>query len=61
MNTNVIKFLLLLLFLQVNLGMMNIMTQLNLHVALTHNIVGAILLLAMVTLIYQLHVRSEPA
>lgn len=48
------------LVLQISLGVTNILAALPLPVAVAHNGVGALLLLTLVTINYQLHNRSNP-
>ena len=50
-------FTLLLLLVQLHLGMTNVLMNLPLHAAVTHNVIGALLLLAVVGLNYQLYLR----
>lgn len=50
-------FTLLLLLIQVKLGILNVLLHLPLHVAVTHNVIGALLLLAVINLNYQLYLR----
>jgi heme a synthase len=62
-NTNSLKntagMILLILLTQFTLGILNIETSLSLSIAVMHNAVALLLLLAMVTLLYQL--QGEPA
>lgn len=51
--------MLLVLSLQISLGVTNILAALPLVVAVAHNGVGALLLLALVTINYQLHYRNN--
>jgi len=53
--------ILLLLFVQVALGIMNLVMVLPLHVALTHNAVAALLLVTVVALNYALYPRKQGA
>jgi heme a synthase len=52
-------FTLVLLFVQIALGITNVVHHLPLHPAVTHNVVGALLLLAVVQLNYRLYKSSK--
>jgi len=52
-------FTLFLLLIQLQLGITNVMLHLPLHAAVTHNLVGALLLLAVIALNYQLYLRRN--
>jgi cytochrome c oxidase assembly protein subunit 15 len=56
----VIAFLTLgLLFIQIALGITNVVHHLPLHAAVTHNVVGALLLLATITLNYRVYIYQH--
>lgn len=50
---------LLLLFIQINLGITNVVHYLPLHAAVTHNVVGALLLLAVIAVNYKIFKHRE--
>lgn len=51
------SFTVLLLLIQIHLGITNVLSHLPLHAAVTHNVVGALLLLAVINLNYQLYLH----
>lgn len=58
---NTMSMVLIILLTQVFLGILNIATSLSLPIAVTHNAVALLLLLSMVTLVYQLSNQGKAA